>query len=124
MIDIIYGAEFKYVLIRMYNILYCSAIKIRFNFSLFFFSVIKLLQEVRNIKQEIKRTRRNSGHESEISDIDSSFVRRRRTYPRNQKILQIMRCRLARQRGHWPVYCNRLLGPRTGDGTRITSTDI
>lgn len=107
----------------MYTVLYCLAIKILFYFSLFF-SAIKLLQEVRNIKQEIKRTRRNSGHESEISDIDSSYVRRRRTYPRNQKILQIMRCRLARQRGHWPSYCNRLLGPRTRDGTHIISTDI
>ena len=107
----------------MYAVLYCLAIKILFYFSLFF-SVIKLLQEVRNIKQEIKRTRRNSGHESEISDIDSSYVRRRRTHPRNQRILLIMRCRLARQRKHWPSYCNRLLGPRTQDGTHIISTDI
>jgi hypothetical protein len=107
----------------MYTVLYCLAIKILFYFSLFF-SVIKLLQEVRNIKQEIKRTRRNSGHESEISVIDSSYVRRRRTYPRNQKILQIMRCRLARQRGYWPSYCNRLLGTRTQDGTHIITTDI
>lgn len=125
MIDIIYGTEFKYgsyvCIIQKKCILYCSAFYFIF---LYFFSVIQLLQEVRDIKQELTRTRRNSGHESEISVIGTSYLRRRRTHPGNRRIVEVRKCRLARRRGQWPSYCDRLLRQRTADGTQIASSGI
>ncbi|XP_063430048.1 uncharacterized protein LOC134712442 [Mytilus trossulus] len=72
----------------------------------------EVLREIKHIRNKVKRSRRHSENNG------NSNVRTRRNYV-NRKTLLVLRCQHLKANGHWPSYCERILGNSAGDNTDI-----